>query len=135
MAFPSNANSKTPLVKTIILGDTGVGKTTLIKSFLDLPINTMEKSTSQSQNFTREVSHNLFPDKQILLDIWDTAGQEKYRAITKFYYKNVKIALFVYDCTNESSFHSLGTFWIQNVKEHNKNNISKKVIFMLIFHL
>ena len=126
MAKPSNATTKIPVVKTIILGDTSVGKTTLIKRFLDLPVSQIEKSTSQGQNYTREVSHNSFPDKHIMLEFWDTAGQEKYRAITKFYYTNAKIAIFVYDCTNESSFHSLGTFWIQNVKEHNNNNFSKK---------
>ena len=120
--------------KVVLLGESGVGKTSIINRFIN---DTFDPNslTSLGASFISKPLYIIDKKKSLKLDIWDTAGQEKYRAITKFYYKNVKIALFVYDCTNESSFHSLGTFWIQNVKEHNNNNISKKVIFMLIFHL
>ena len=54
----------------------------------------------------------------ITLDIWDTAGQEKYRSINRFYYKNVKAVVLVYDITDKKSFNELKNYWYGQVKQN-----------------
>ena len=54
--------------------------------------------------------------KNLLLDIWDTAGQEKYRALTKFFYKDAAVCILVYDITSKESFENLKNFWYSQLK-------------------
>ena len=51
------------------------------------------------------------------MDIWDTAGQEKHRALAKIFYKNSKAFLLVYDITNKKSFEEINNYWYEQVKE------------------
>ena len=57
------------------------------------------------------------------MDVWDTAGQEKYRALTKFFYKDAKVAILVYDITRMDTFNSVKNFWYEQVKENGPKNI------------
>ena len=56
--------------------------------------------------------------KKIRLDLWDTAGQEKYRAIGRHFYKDSYIVCLVYDITNKESFERIKTVWYPELKEH-----------------
>ena len=56
-------------------------------------------------------------------EIWDTAGQEKYRALTKMFYKDASIAILVYDITREESFEQIRDFWVDQLKENAPKNM------------
>ena len=67
-------------------------------------------------------------NKKIKLEIWDIAGQEKFRALAKAYYRNIDVGILVYDVTNKTSFEEIKNYWIKDIKEDNDDNISKKII-------
>ena len=100
-------------IKSIILGESGVGKTNLAKAAIDLRFEPNSKSTVNSSYVSKKIY--IF-GKEYDLKLWDTAGQEKYRALTKLFYKNSKVVIFVYDITNRKSFNEL-EYWINEVKK------------------
>ena len=61
--------------------------------------------------------------KSITLDIWDTAGQEKYKSLNKFFYQDAKIVILVYDITQKYSFDNLKNGWYKDLKEYGDPNI------------
>ena len=97
-------------VKVVLLGESGVGKTSIISQFTTKKFNP-KCNTSVSAQFTSKTID--FPDskKSIRFDIWDTVGQEKYRSLTKIFYKDAKIIILVYDITTEYSFNELKDYW------------------------
>ena len=59
-----------------------------------------------------------FPEgKSLTFDIWDTAGQEKYRSLAKIFYKDAKAVVLVYDVTNEKSFNEMKDYWYEQIKQ------------------
>jgi len=95
-------------IKVILVGNPGVGKTSIIKR---LALNEFsEQYISTFVSNCTEVKL-VINDKNIILDIWDTAGQEKYRSVNKLFVKGSKIVILVYDITNKKSFQELD-FWI-----------------------
>jgi small GTP-binding protein len=101
-------------IKVILLGEPGTGKTCLInvtvgEKFVDFTEST-SGSTFVSKTFTRD-------DQDYVVDIWDTAGQEKYRALTKIFIKGSKIVIFVYAIDNKKSFDELKNYWINMTKD------------------
>jgi small GTP-binding protein len=101
-------------IKVILLGEPGTGKTCLInvtvgEKFVDFTESTAG-STFVSKTFTRD-------DQDYVVDIWDTAGQEKYRALTKIFIKGSKIVIFVYAIDNKKSFDELKKYWINMTKD------------------
>ena len=102
-------------IKAILIGETGVGKTNLINTSLGMPFDSKEKTTVTS-NFVQlkfKIDNNKFK-----IDLWDTAGQEKFRGTTKLFFKSSRIVIFVYDITNKRSFEELDNYWIKEVEEH-----------------
>ena len=65
-------------------------------------------------------------------EIWDTAGQEKYRSLTQIFYKDASIAILVYDVTDEHSFEELENFWYNQLKEYAMKDIS---IILYLYYL
>ena len=100
-------------IKAILLGETGVGKTNLANAAVDLRFDQNAKSTSNALYVQKKM---IIFGKNYQLRLWDTAGQEKYRALTKLFYKDSKVVIFVYDITNKKSFTELN-FWINEIKE------------------
>ena len=101
-------------IKVILLGEPGTGKTCLInvaieEKFIESTESTAG-STFVSKTFTRD-------DQDYIVDIWDTAGQEKYRALTKIFIKGSKIVIFVYAIDNKKSFDELKNYWINMTKD------------------
>ena len=99
-------------VKVVLLGESGVGKTSIITQYTTKKFNP-RCSTSVSAQF---ISKTLkFPEfeKSIKFDIWDTVGQEKYRSLTKIFYRDAKVIVFVYDITTEYSFNQLKDYWYE----------------------
>ena len=97
-------------VKVVLLGESGVGKTSIINQFISKKFNP-KMSTSVSAQFTSKIMEFPEHNRTLRFDIWDTVGQEKYRSLTKIFYKDAKIIIFVYDITTEYSFNALQTYW------------------------
>ena len=102
----------------ILVGDSYVGKTSILKKFIDDEFNEETKCTI-SVDFRCK---NLKIDKNLYasLKIFDTAGQEKYRSLTKSYYKQAQGIILVFDLTNEISFSKLNK-WINEINENTEN--------------
>ena len=99
------------IFKFIIIGDSNVGKSSLMTRFLyDSMINDYE-STVGVDFGSKIIDIN---DKKIKLQIWDTAGQENYRSITRSYYKNTACCFIVFDITNKESFDNVSK-WIDDL--------------------
>ena len=101
-------------IKVILVGEPGTGKTSLI----NVSVGQKFKEISQSTLLSTFVPKSFIKNgKEYILNIWDTAGQEKYRAMTKIFIKNAKIVIFVYAINTHISFDGLKTFWIKSIKE------------------
>ena len=105
--------SKDYEVKLIFIGESGVGKTSLIKQFIDKYFIDKKLTTIGHDILQKEIY--LSEDKKIILNIWDTCGQEQFRTINQLFLKNAKIVLFVYDITQKKSFEELKNFWYEYV--------------------
>ena len=99
--------------KVILLGDTSVGKTSLINAIAGKKFNPNMPS-SNSTNYIQKIYG--IDSIKYKVNLWDTAGQEKYRQITKLFYKGSDIVIFVYDITVRDTFYSLED-WIKEVKD------------------
>ena len=109
-------------VKLILVGETTVGKTSIINQYID---KTFKEEYMMTIGKEKSLKNINLEGKEVSLEICDTAGQIDYRAINKIFMKNTDIALIVYDITNKKSFEEL-TNWIYSVNEANNN---KNVIF------
>ena len=106
-----NANMES--VKIALLGSSGVGKTCIIKRYTEGSFDENSQSTSGA-SYSQKILK--IEDKSIQVDIWDTAGQEKYRALGKRFYKDAYIVCLVYDITNHPSFDDLKEKWYTDLK-------------------
>ena len=97
-------------VKVVLLGESGVGKTSIISQFTTNKFNPRCATSVSAQFISKTIEFPKY-DKAIKFDIWDTVGQEKYRSLAKIFYKDAKIIIFVYDITTEFSFNALKDFW------------------------
>ena len=111
------------LLKYIIIGDAAVGKSNLLLRFAQGDFKTEYQLTIGVEFGAKNVD---ISNKKFRLQIWDTAGQENYRSITRAYYKNSVCALVVYDISSRDSFNNVTT-WIEDCK-----NQSPKTIFMAL---
>ena len=109
-------------VKLILVGETTVGKTSIINQYLDKTFTENYLMTIGSDKTLKKIN---IEGKEVTLEICDTTGHEEYRKINEIFMKNTDIALIVYDITKRESFEEL-TNWINSVKEINNN---KNVIF------
>ena len=100
-------------IKVILIGNSGVGKTNLINVASGGKFNAMEKPTLTSSFIIIQLK---VENRQYNLQLWDTIGQEKLRALSKLFFKNSKIVIFVYDITKRESFIGLED-WHQEVKD------------------
>ena len=118
----ADSEKKAPNVKVVLLGDSGVGKTCLITRYISETFEQNTASTNGASYASKNVNYDKLK-KTITLDIWDTAGQEKYKALTKFFYKDAAIAILVYDITQKGSFESIKSYWYEQIKENGEKTI------------
>ena len=104
-------------VKFIIIGDKTVGKSCIINQFIEKQFINEYIPTIGSDKIKKEIE---IKGEKLNLEIWDTVGQEEYRAVNKIFIKNTQIALIVYDITNRKSFESLNN-WYNLIFEINKD--------------
>ena len=107
------------LLKIVLIGDSGVGKTNLLSRFARDQFNPDSKSTIGVEFATKTLE---IEGKTVKAQIWDTAGQERYRAITSAYYRGAIGALLLYDITASLTFNSLSR-WLQELRENADSNI------------
>lgn len=102
------------LFKYIIIGDTGVGKSCLLLQFIDRRFRQKHEVTIGVEFGARMMN---IDGKNIKLQIWDTAGQESFRSITRSYYRAAAGALLVYDITRRESFVHLAR-WLEEARQN-----------------
>ena len=119
----ANKDEGTIPCKTILIGDTDVGKKSirLINSTPGIcgcccSIKTIHMSTFK---------------KSIKFEINDPAGQERFKAISKSFYKNASVCILIYDITRKQTFEDLKKYWIQQVKEYSSPNIIKSSYYLI----
>ena len=103
---------ETNSIKITLIGDSGVGKTCIIRRYTLNEFNANNLSTDGVSYSKREVAYE---DKKIQLDLWDTAGQEKYRSLGKHFYKDAFIVILVYNITIKETFNNLKNIWLDDV--------------------
>lgn len=102
-------------LKVILVGDSGVGKTFLYKRFITDEVPSTCVPTLGMDFFTKEF--DLDSNLHFNLDVWDTAGQEKFRAVNRSYYSEADLIFFVYDITEKKSFQNL-EYWIEDFETY-----------------
>ena len=102
--------------KVVLIGQSGVGKTCIINQYINNKFDENTMSTISSQYIRKRIE---FPDgKAITFNIFDTAGQEKFRALTRIFYKDANVAILVYDIGNRESFNEMKEYWYKEIKEN-----------------
>ncbi|KAI3437877.1 hypothetical protein D9Q98_000323 [Chlorella vulgaris] len=112
------------LLKVVLIGDSGVGKTNCLSRFTRQEFAQASKPTIGVEFATRALTVD---EDLVKIQIWDTAGQERYRAITNAYYRGAVGALVVYDVTRSPTFESIPR-WLTELREH----ASSDMVVMLV---
>lgn len=116
------------IFKIVIIGDSNVGKTSLIKTYVN------EKF--EHENIISTIGVDLLfktikiNNKNIKLQIWDTAGQERFKSLTTSYYKSADGFIVVFDITDKNSFENIKS-WLEEIKKHTEININKPEILLV----
>jgi len=123
MANPKSA-SYDYLIKLLLIGDSGVGKSCLLLRFSD---DSFTPSFITTIGIDFKIRTIELDGKRIKLQIWDTAGQERFRTITTVYYRGAMGILLVYDVTDERSFSNIRN-WFSNIEQHASEGVNKILI-------
>jgi len=127
-AAPNQSSSKSAaydyLIKLLLIGDSGVGKSCLLLRFSD---DSFTPSFITTIGIDFKIRTIELEGKRIKLQIWDTAGQERFRTITTAYYRGAMGILLVYDVTDEKSFNNIRN-WIRNIEQHATESVNKILI-------
>eukprot|EP00294_Goniomonas_avonlea_P009502 CAMPEP_0114555756 /NCGR_PEP_ID=MMETSP0114-20121206/8923_1 /TAXON_ID=31324 /ORGANISM="Goniomonas sp, Strain m" /LENGTH=213 /DNA_ID=CAMNT_0001740911 /DNA_START=71 /DNA_END=712 /DNA_ORIENTATION=+ len=112
------------LIKLMLIGDSGVGKSSLLLRFSD---DTFDTSGTPTIGIDFKLRTIELDNKRIKLQLLDTAGQERFRTITTAHYRNAMGILLVYDVTKEDSFNNIHD-WLKNIERHTTGPINKILI-------
>ncbi|KAG0243449.1 ras family-domain-containing protein [Mortierella sp. GBAus27b] len=112
------------LIKLLLIGDSGVGKSCLLLRFSD---DSFTPSFITTIGIDFKIRTIELDGKRIKLQIWDTAGQERFRTITTAYYRGAMGILLVYDVTDERSFSNIRN-WFSNIEQHASEGVNKILI-------
>ena len=108
--------------KAVLVGDTGVGKTSLIERYVNNRYEENQQSTLVSTYTFKKIDIKKY-NKSVSLDIWDTAGQEVYRSLSKNFYLNASIGILVYDISRRDTFESIKDYWYEQLKTFGEENM------------
>ncbi|KAK0046419.1 Ras- protein Rab-22A [Biomphalaria glabrata] len=106
-------------VKVCLLGESGVGKSSIVMRFVADKFKNALESTIGASFMTKTI---FVEGNTYKFQIWDTAGQEKYRALAPMYYRGSAAAIIVYDVTRETSFHAVKG-WVHELQRHGPSKI------------
>ncbi|KAI9112696.1 hypothetical protein K1719_016362 [Acacia pycnantha] len=116
------------LLKVIVLGDSGVGKTSLMTQYIHKKFNQQYKATIGADFVTKELQ---IDDRLVTLQIWDTAGQERFQSLGVSFYRGADCCVLVYDVNVLRSFDTLDTWHEEFLKQANSPN-PRKFPFILL---
>lgn len=126
-----DSNTPNPSYKVVVLGDSSVGKTSLVHRFTTNQFNTNIANTIGAAFITKDYSSKTC-DRNIRFEIWDTAGQERYKSLTPMYYRNSKVALVCYDLTDIDNSFPKGKYWIDQLKLNNDSGDVDNIKIILV---
>ena len=109
----------------IICGETMVGKSSLIDRLIHNSFALGSESTMTASSKKMEI---ILDDVVIQFNIWDTAGQTRFRSINKIHYKRADVVLLIYDITSERTFKQIKDYWLQEIRNYSINKQSKTCI-------
>ena len=112
------------LFKVLLLGDTDVGKSSLILRYTE---ETFNSKLVNSIGVDFKMKKKEIDGKIIKVQIWDTAGHERFRSITYSYYRGANAIIIVFDITDKKSFLSI-TEWLKQIEKHAKENVFKFLV-------
>ena len=112
------------IYKILIIGDSGVGKSSILLRFTD---NIFTESFISTIGVDFKVKTISIDNKIIKLQIWDTAGQERFKTITSSYYRGGHGIIIVFDLTNRVSFENI-SMWLNEIKSFNGNDLPKLLV-------
>jgi len=115
------AESYDHLIKLLLIGDSGVGKSCLLLRFTE---DTFTPSFITTIGIDFKIRTVQMDGKRVNLQIWDTAGQERFRTITTAYYRGAMGILLVYDVTDDKSFNNIRN-WFKSIEQHASENVNK----------
>ena len=113
--------------KVILLGESDTNKTQIISHFINNTFKDNILSTTGASYAAKTLRFDEY-GKSVKFEIYDTAGQEKYRSLSKIFYKNAGAAILVYDITKRNTFEEIKNYWEKQVKEFAPKDISKKYL-------
>jgi Ras-related protein Rab-1A len=113
------------LFKIIIIGNSGVGKTSIMNKFADNKALSKEYISTIGVDF--RVRTIVIDGQRVKLQMWDTAGQERYKTLTTTYYRNAHGIVLMYDITNADSFRQLSE-WNELIEKYAPPNIPRMLI-------
>ena len=113
-------------IKIVIVGESGVGKTSLITQFIDNFFDEEIQATTGASFSAKTL--NFDNGKSVKIQLWDTAGQERYRSLTKIFFQNSAAVAFIYDITNQTSFDEIKNYWFTQIREFAPDNIVKALV-------
>lgn len=114
-----NASNKTCQFKLVLLGESSVGKSSLVLRFVKGQFHEFQESTIGAAFLTQTVQ---IDDTTVKFEIWDTAGQERYHSLAPMYYRGAQAAIVVYDISNKETFQKAQT-WIKELQRQANPNI------------
>ncbi|CAL1615190.1 unnamed protein product [Knipowitschia caucasica] len=117
---PAPAYDQELVHKTILVGDSGVGKTSLLVQFDQGKFIPGSFSATVGIGFTNKVV--TVDNLKVKLQIWDTAGQERFRSVTHAYYRDAHALLLLYDITSKSSFDNIRA-WLTEIHEYAQSDV------------
>ncbi|PIA43614.1 hypothetical protein AQUCO_01900186v1 [Aquilegia coerulea] len=112
--------------KILLIGDSGVGKSSLLLSFVS---NSIHENLSPTIGVDFKIKLLTVGEKKLKLTIWDTAGQERFRTLTSSYYRGAQGIILVYDVTRRETFTNLSDIWEKEVELY---STSQSCIKMLV---
>jgi small GTP-binding protein len=115
---------KKPRVKLLILGDSGVGKSSILLRYTEQKFNHSHITTIGLDFKSKTIE---IDGKQIELQVWDTAGHEKYRVITHTYYQGSAGVILAYDCSDQKSFDN-ATKWVEQIRNNLQDDVPKVLV-------
>ena len=110
--------------KLILIGDINVGKTSIVKRFIFNQFKDNNNKTNIFVYYKKTIKLNNNQDFNF--NIWDTFGQEKFRALAKVFYHDCVIAILVYDITSKKSFENIKNYWWEELKKNAQNSCTSK---------
>ena len=109
------------LCKVVLLGESGVGKTSILSRYVSNKFSQYTMISTGSSFVTKNME--IDENNKIKFQIWDTAGEEKYRSLAKIFYKSASAAILVYDITTKSSFKEIKEYWAKEIKDNSPEDI------------